>query len=58
MSLGGRCWECDFFRENQCKKAGNFLSQIDDPICLQKINVILLTDLVDTVNDYVYGDKE
>jgi len=58
MSLNGDCIHCDFFRDNQCKMAGSFLSQVKDPVCLAKLQVILLTDLVQMMEEYFYEDEE
>jgi hypothetical protein len=58
MPMNGKCLGCDFYINNECKKAGNFLSQMDDPVCLAKLQVILLQDLVELMTDYMYGDDE
>lgn len=58
VSLGGRCWECDFFIDNQCRKAGNILSQQADPICLAKLQVILLQDLCEMMSEYLFEDND
>ncbi len=54
---GGDCLRCDFYRDNECKKAGTMLSQVTDPICLAKLNVILLQDLTNMMEDFIYGEE-
>ena len=58
MFLDGNCLKCDFFREKQCTKAGMYLSQVTDPLCLAKLQVILLQDLVGLMTEYLYEDEE
>ena len=52
------CLRCDFYRDNQCTKAGKYLSQITDEKCLAKLQVILLQDLVQLFEEYLYEDEE
>jgi hypothetical protein len=57
-TVKGNCLTCDFFRDNECRKAGTMLSQITDPICLAKLNVILLQDIASMLEEHIYGDED
>ena len=57
-TMKGDCLHCDFFRDNECKKAGTMLSQVTDPICLAKLNVILLQDIASMLEDHIYGEED
>ena len=56
--MNGKCWECDFFRDNECRKAGSMLSQMNDPLCLAKLRVILLQDIASMLEEHLYDDEE
>jgi len=41
-----KCLECEFFKDNQCIKAQKLeISSIDNPVCLQRIQIMLLRDI-------------
>mgnify|MGYP001596883031 CR=1 FL=1 len=41
-----KCQECDWYQNNQCKKAEKLeISSIDDPICLARIQIMFLRDI-------------
>ena len=44
-----KCVECEFFIKNECVKGQN-LSLVDDPICLQKMTIILLKSIMEEVS--------
>ena len=50
-TMSGNCFECGFYKEGECKRAENSLETLVDPVCLQKLTVILLTDLCRMMND-------
>jgi hypothetical protein len=54
--MNGKCFECDFFKDDQCRRASHSFSTLVDPICLQKISVILLRDIANTLEDMAYED--
>lgn len=56
--MNGECWKCDFYRENECRKAGSMLSQMTDPLCLAKLQVILLQDIACMLEEHFYGEEE
>jgi hypothetical protein len=47
------CNVCEWLKDGECKKAKN-LSIVDDPICLQKIQIMLLRDVLDEL--YYVGE--
>lgn len=44
-----KCTECEFHRNGECLK-GQHLSLMDDPICLQKVTVMLLKSIWEEVS--------
>jgi hypothetical protein len=56
-TISGNCLKCDFYRDNECKKAGTILSQITDPVCLAKLQVILLQDIASMLEEHLYGEE-
>ena len=54
----GNCLKCDFFKESRCMKAENILSQVTDPICLSKIQIMLLRDIAVMFEEYLLGEEE
>lgn len=46
-----RCSTCEFYKDDVCLKAETSLSEIDDPICLQRITCILLRSILEELYD-------
>ena len=55
---GGECFKCEFFKDDHCMRAERLFSTMVDPICLAKLQVMLLRDISMTLNDYVYEEDE
>ena len=55
---GGECFKCEFFKDDHCIRAERLFSTMVDPICLAKLQVMLLRDISMTLNDYVYEEDE
>ena len=53
MSETGNCYGCEFYKEDTCKRMEKSFATMVNPVCLQKITVILLRDLLFLVADYV-----
>lgn len=59
IDMSGLCYQCDFYdKENDyCRRAEKAFGSMTDPICLAKIQVILLRDMCQMLGDYLYeGD--
>ena len=54
--MKGRCWECDFYREDRCIYAESNFSHLTDIRCNLKIQTMLLRDIAITLQDFVYDD--
>jgi len=54
--MNGNCNDCDWYRENRCLRAEKGFSTMVDPICLAKVQIILLRDLCDMFYDYLEND--
>ena len=52
----GECFKCEFFKDDHCMRAERLFSTMVDPICLAKLQVMLLRDISMTLNDYVYDN--
>lgn len=59
-NMSGLCYQCDFYdKENDyCRRAEKAFGSMVDPICLQKMTVILLRDLNMLMQDYLYEDDD
>ncbi len=56
----GLCYSCDFYdKENDfCRRAEKAFGSMTDPICLAKIQVILLRDMCQMLGDYLYDEED
>jgi len=57
----GLCYQCDFYdKENDyCRRAEKAFATMVDPVCLTKIQCILLRNMCQILNDYLYeGDED
>ena len=57
-TMNGNCHTCEFYKDDQCKRVEKAFSTMIDPVCLQKVQCILLRDLVQVMNEYLYEDEE
>ena len=60
MSVSGNCYVCEFYDKDNdyCRRAEKAFGSMNDPICLQKMTVILLRDLNIILQDYLYEENE
>jgi len=58
--MNGNCYECEFYNRNEdlCMRAGKAFGSMMNPVCLAKIQCILLRDLTQTINNYLFEDDE
>ena len=56
----GLCYRCDFYDKDNdyCRRAEKAFGSMVSPICLAKMQVILLQDLVQLFEEYLYEDEE
>ncbi len=59
-NMSGNCYVCDFYNKetDECRKASNVFGGLNDPICLQKLTVIILRDIANMLSDYIYGEDD
>jgi len=51
--MNGECTKCEMYVGDKCLRAEKFFSSMNDPICLQKINVLLVRDLNNLISEYL-----
>jgi len=56
--MNGECNKCDLYIGDRCLRAEKFFSSMTDPICLQKVNVLLIRDLNNLMMDYLFEDED
>lgn len=56
----GNCYQCDFYdkEKDYCRRAERAFGSMRSPICLAKIQVILLRDMCVMLDNYLYEDDE
>lgn len=56
----GNCYQCDLYdKVNDCCKRGErAFGSMNSPICLQKLTVILLRDLVTLLEEYLFEEDD
>lgn len=57
--MNGECYKCDFYHkeDDRCMRAEKAFGSMVDPICLEKMQVILLRTLSTMLADYIYEDE-
>lgn len=55
--MNGDCTKCDMYIDDRCLRAEKFFSSMIDPICIQKINTMLIRDLCGLLDEYL-SEKE
>lgn len=53
-----KCCDCEFYRDDRCFKAEKMLSMVDDPVCLARIQIMLLRDLCNILVEDSREDEE
>jgi hypothetical protein len=56
--MNGICNSCDFYREDRCMRAEKMFSTLSDPICLQKIQCMLLRDMCGMLDEYLFDGED
>ena len=57
-SLGGRCYQCEFFHDSSCKRMENALSSMTDPVCIQKCTLMMIDGIGNMLYSYLNEDDE
>ena len=48
-----RCYQCEFFHDNQCKRLENALGSCTDIKCLIKMQTLMLNNIGQMIFDYM-----
>jgi hypothetical protein len=55
-TMNGLCHSCEFYREDRCMRAEKMFSTLSDPICLAKIQCMLLRDIAGMFEEYFFEE--
>jgi len=55
---GGKCYSCEFFHDNSCKRMENALSSMTDPICIQKCTLMIVDSIGQMLFNHFSDDDE
>jgi hypothetical protein len=56
--MSGDCNHCEMYIGDRCLKAEKMFSGMTDPICLQKMSIMLLRDMNENLMDFMYEDED
>jgi hypothetical protein len=56
--IAGRCYECEFFHDNSCKRMENALSSMTDPICIQKCTLMMIDSIGQMIFNYINDEND
>lgn len=54
----GKCFRCEFFHDNSCKRMENALSSMVDPICIQKCQLMMLDAIGNMIFNYISDEED
>ena len=52
----GQCQKCEMYIGDRCLRAEKMFSSMTDPVCLQKVSVMLLRDMAMSLQDMAYDE--